>query len=211
MPDAAKNEKKSEGGEAAEEAKPAPKAASSGSSKLVPALLAVNSLILAAVLVVVVLRPEGLGHHASTKDAGAKEADAKEGDASSSEAHGKDGSHEASAGSKEGAAKKEKDKPPGPTLRLPDFVIHLKDADTDRYARISFEIEVADEKAKEAVNARLPVIRDAFLAYLSDRSAADLRGGEAMAKLKSALGDRLAEVAAGVPVHALYVTELVVQ
>jgi flagellar protein FliL len=207
MPDAAKSEKKNEGGEAAAEAKTAPKAASSGSSKLVPALLAVNSLILAAVLVVVVLRPDGLLHHASAKDSDAKEA--KDAEASSSEGHGKDVSHEASAKPKEAPPKKEK--PPGPTLRLPDFVIHLKDADTDRYARISFEVEVADDKAKEEVTARLPVIRDAFLAYLSDRSAADLRGGEAMTRLKSALGERLAQVTPGVPIQALYVTELVVQ
>jgi len=196
MPDAAKTEKKSEPGpEAAPAAAKAPPPAG-GTSKLVPALLALNSLILTAVLVVVVLRPEGLAHRALAKEpaADAKEAAHEEGPPAAKEKGGK-------------AA----EKAPGPTLRLPDFVIHLKDADTDRYARISFEIEVDDEKAKEAVTLRLPVIRDSFLAYLSDRSAADLRGGEAMAKLKGALTDRLNQVAAGVPIHALYVTELVVQ
>jgi flagellar FliL protein len=201
--------------EGKEEAAPKAKAAGGG-VPVVPILLGFNSLIMTGVLVLLVLRPAGLGgrHEAPAHAAPAVEA------ADGGEAHAKEG------GEKEAAAKEgehvekakervEVDKdgraPPGPTIRLADFVVHLRDSDTDRYARISFELEVPDDKAKEAVTARMPVIRDAFLSYLSDRTSAELRGGEAMANVKSVLSSRLSEVAPGVPIRALYVTELVVQ
>ncbi|HEX7489072.1 MAG TPA: flagellar basal body-associated FliL family protein, partial [Anaeromyxobacteraceae bacterium] len=68
-----------------------------------------------------------------------------------------------------------------------------------------------DEKAKEGINARLPQIRDAFLAYLSDRSAEELRGSEAMVRVKVALSAKLTEVAPAATVRGLYVTEMVIQ
>ncbi len=173
------------------EAKPAAPAAGGG-SKVVPLLLAVNSVLLVAVLALLVLKPGGLKH-----------AEAAEGD------HGAAAAEGGKAHGEKGA--KGKEALPGPTLRLADFVVHLRDADADRYARLSFELELADEKAKEAVTARLPQIRDGFLFYLADRTAEELRGSEAMLKVKTALAQRLGELAPGVPVRGLYVTELVVQ
>ena len=99
----------------------------------------------------------------------------------------------------------------GPMMKLPDFVVHLRDIDAEHYARMTFELEVKDEKAKEEVTARIPVIRDAFLVYLSDRTADEMRGGDAMLRIKAALTAKLAEVAPGLPVKKLYVTEMVVQ
>jgi flagellar FliL protein len=174
------------------EAKPAAAAPAGGGSKIVPLLLVVNSVLLAAVLALLVLKPGGVKHAEAAEGAhGATAAEAGKG-------HGE-------------KAKDGKEGLPGPTLRLPDFVVHLRDADADRYARVSFELELPDEKAKEGVNARLPQIRDGFLSYLSDRTAEDLRGSEAIVRVKTALSGRLAELAPGVPVRGLYVTELVVQ
>lgn len=204
MPDAAKTEKKQEAAEAAPPAKEGK--GSGGGGKLVPALLGLNSLLIAGVLAVVLLRPAGLAHPPAPK------AGEKGEEAAAAAGHEQEGHEPAKEPAKEGGAKgKEGKGHPGPMLRLPDFVVHLRDEGADRYARISFEVEVADEKAKELVTARLPVIRDSFLAYLSDRTSADLRGGEAIAQVKQALAQRLADVAAGAPVKALYVTELVVQ
>jgi flagellar protein FliL len=169
-----------------------------GGGKLVPVLLVVNSLLLAGVLAVLLLKPLGVGgqHAAAVK-----------GQEQAAEAGGHGGQKEKA----EGDGKVGKVALPGPTLRMADFVVHLRDADADRYARVSFEMELADEKAKEAVTQRMPQIRDAFLAYLSDRTAEDLRGSEAMVRVKGALGLKLFELAPGAPVRGLYVTELVVQ
>ena len=183
------------------EAKPA---AGGGGSKVVPLLLGVNSLLLAAVLALLVLRPGGGAKHAEAAEPAHAAADAGHGGGHGDKPADKDEKHDAKG--KDG-----KEALPGPTLRLPDFIVHLRDVDADRYARLSFELELPDEKAKEAINARLPQIRDAFLAYLSDRTAEDMRGSEAMQRVKTALAQKLAEAAPAATVRGLYVTELVVQ
>ncbi len=162
-----------------------------GPGKLVAVLLAVNTV---AVLAVVALQVLTLPRTAlARRDARADERPAAD----------RPAPVEKRAGPAEGQ--------PGPTLRLSDFIVHLRDLDADRYARVSFELEVPDEKAKESMNARLPQVRDAFLAYLSDRTTEDLRGSEAIGRVKGALERKVAEVAPGVAVRGLYVTELVVQ
>jgi flagellar FliL protein len=154
-------------------------------------LQVVNTVVLVAVLALQVLRPGGLRP-------AARGPEEKRAASAPAEKAGTDGAKAAEAG-------------PGPTMRLADFVVHLRDPDTDRYARVSFELELKDEKSKEGLTARLPQVRDAFLVYLSDRSSEELRGGEAIARVKNALAMKLGEVARDVPVRALYITELVVQ
>jgi flagellar FliL protein len=183
------------------EEKPATAAPAGGGSKLVPLLLVMNSVLLAAVLAVLVLKPGGLKH---TQAEGAEGAHGAPAEADGGKDHGEKG--------KDGKGGKDaKEALPGPTVRLPDFIVHLRDADADRYARLSFEMELPDEKAKEGINARLPQIRDGFLSYLSDCTAEDLRGSDAIVRVKTALAKKLGEVAPGVPVRGLYITELVVQ
>jgi flagellar protein FliL len=146
--------------------------------------------VLVAVLVLQVLRPGGLRHDARADE------------------------HAAPAERPPPVAEKKSDGKealPGPTLKLADFVVHLRDTDADRYARISFEMELPDEKSKDAVNGRMPQIRDAFLAFLSDRRADEFRGSDAISKVKGQLSQELGEVAPTAGVRALYITELVVQ
>ncbi len=178
--------------------KEAPRAAgeqaAGGGSKLPVLLMLVNSVLLAAVLAVLLLRPS----------LGAPKAPAAD--------PAEDGRGEKAA-KKDDGKKPEKGEraAPGPVVKLPDFVVHLRDPEVDRYARISIEVEVADEKAKEALTSRLPAVRDSFITYLSDRTTADLRGGENIARAKSDLAERLRDAAPGAPVKSLFVTELVVQ
>ena len=175
---------------------PAPVAppARPGGGKLVPVLLGVNTVALlavAALMAVQVLRPAAARHPApADEQAAAAPRDAPE---------------------KPEQKEKAKESPPGPTLRLADFVVHLRDPDADRYARVSFELELSDEKAREALTARVPQVRDAFLAYLSDCNTEELRGSEAITRVKAALSGKLAQVAPRGAVRGLYVTELVVQ
>jgi len=172
---------------------------SGGGSMLLPALLVANSLLTMGVLALVLLRPAGTARP-PPQDAAAAE-------------HAAEGQ----AAKVEKKIEKKKDEKaaqadlPGPTVRVPDFVVHLRDPEVDRFARITIEVEVADDKAREALTARLPVIRDSFIAYLSDQSAADLRGSEAIARAKSELLERLKKSTPNAPVRGLYITELVVQ
>ncbi len=173
------------------EAAAAPAAAGAGKNKLLLPLLGVNSLMLVAVLAALLVRPASKAEPAGEKG----EAHGGHATEKSKDVKGKDGKHEL----------------PGPTMKLGDFVVHLRDLDTDRYARMSFEVEFADEHAKEAVTGRMPRIRDVFLAYLADRSAEDLKGSEGLTKVKGALAERLGEIVPGGSVRALYLTEMVVQ
>ncbi len=178
----------------------APKAKSAGGGgKMVPALLGLNTLLLAAVLGMALLRPAGLGHAAAKSEHAGETVAAKEG-------HGAGAKGEKGEGKGEGGAHAL-----GPMLKLPDFVVHLRDVETEHYARITFELELPDEKAKEEVTARIPLIRDAFLVYLSDRTSDELRGGEAIVRVKAALTARMGEALPGLPVKNLFVTEMVVQ
>jgi flagellar FliL protein len=168
------------------------------------ALTGLNSLLLMGVLAMTLLRP-GAG---AAKHAGAEGSDAKAAhDAPAEGADGSDGAHGAAGG----AGGSPTAPRPGPMLPLPDFVVHLRDPDTDRYARLTLNVELRGESDKETLNAHLPQIRDAFLAYLSDRTVDELRGSEGMGLVKQDLTKKLHELVPSAPVKALYVTDIVVQ
>lgn len=154
-------------------------------SKAVPLFLIINSVLLAAVLGVLLLKPPS-----SSAAAPAKE------------------EHAAPEGGKEGGVA------PGgigPTLRLADFVVHLRNPEVDRYARLSFEIELANDKDKDSMNPHLPKIREAFIAYLSDRTLEELRGSDGIEKTKEALLNKLKAAVPSVTPRAIYITDIVIQ
>lgn len=169
-----------------------------GSSKIVPILLVVNMLLVGAVLAVFLTRGGGAGGGAGGKGG----EHAAEGEAKS-EGHGD--------GHGEGKGGEEKSGMPGPTQKLADFVVHLRDPEADRYARVSFEVEVGSEEEKNKLTGYMPRVRDAFIAYLSDRTLEELRGSESIARTKVALAERLTQLAPGVRVRGLYITDLVIQ
>ncbi|HET7753828.1 MAG TPA: flagellar basal body-associated FliL family protein [Anaeromyxobacteraceae bacterium] len=179
--------------------------AAAGGSKLMVALTGLNSLLLVGVLAVALLRPAGRAGAAPSADADHASAAA----GATHDATGAAGAEAAAAGlegAKAGPAAR-----PGPMLALPDFVVHLRDPDTDRYARLTLNLELEAESAKETLNAHLPQIRDAFIAYLSDRTVEELRGSEGMGVVKQDLAKKLHELVPSAPVKALYVTDIVVQ
>lgn len=187
MADAPDKSDKSEGEEAP---------AKAGGSKLIPILLVVNLLLVAAVLAVFMLKGGGAkpaAHAAEAAEAKAEPAGDGHGEAGGAEGH-------------EG-----KGPVPGPTQKMADFVVHLRDPEADRYARVSFEVEVATEEEKNKLTGYMPRIRDAFIAYLSDRTLEELRGSESIARTKAALAERMAQLSPGVRIRGLYVTDLVIQ
>ena len=171
--------------------------------KLLPVLLVFNMLLVGAVLAVLLLRP-AQGGAATHAGKGAAEAS---GHGAPAAAEGQD----AHGGGDKAAAAAAAAAQMGPTVRLPDFVIHLRDADAERYARLSFEVEVATEKDKTDLTTRLALVRDVFIAYLSDRTVEELRGSEGLQITKAALQKKLVAAAPAVTIRGLYVTDLVMQ
>lgn len=99
----------------------------------------------------------------------------------------------------------------GPTVRLPDVVVHLRNPEAERYLKASFELEVGAELDKDRVNAHLPRIRETILTWLSDRTAEELRGSEGIERAKKELLARVGAQVPQSPVRAIYITDLVVQ
>jgi flagellar protein FliL len=191
---------------ATEETKPA-----SSPSKLLPAVVGLNSLLLVGVLAMLVLKP---GAAKSAAPAAEKSGAAEKSEHGEKKAEGEHG--EKKEGEKsEHAAESHADKTPAPigapTLKLPDFTVRLRNPEADRYARITFEVQVAAESDKAAIESHLPQVRDAFLSYLSDRTMEELRGSEGIEKTKQALLDRMPQAAPGAKVLAIFVTDMVVQ
>ncbi len=164
--------------------------------KLVPILLVLNSALMAGVLGVTLLKPAGGAAAAKSGEAshGAKK---DEHGSEHSDEHGDDHG-------KEGPSV-------GPTLKMPDFVVHLRNPEAERYARLAVELELAGEPDKEKVTLYLPRLRDAFIAYFSDRTTEELMGSEALARTKQELFKKVEELVPGKRVRALYITDFVVQ
>jgi flagellar FliL protein len=157
-----------------------------GGNKLVPIILVVNVVMMGTVLLMVMRRPAASAP-ASTEPA-----------ASSGHGEATPAGH-APAGA------------PGPILKLENFVIQLRGVDQDRYVRVAFDMEVSSDADREVVQARLPQIRDSVITYFSDRTLDELRGSEGIERTKSALMKRLDEVVPGRRIHALYITDFIIQ
>ncbi|MFT3708913.1 MAG: flagellar basal body-associated FliL family protein [Archangium sp.] len=203
----------------AAETPPPPPAAKS--SKLMPILVGLNSLLLIGVLGFMAYT---MSHPASAAvvekhDDEASDEEKSEPKAEKSEKSEKSEKAEAKEEKKEekkegeghGGGGKEAVGGLGPMVKLPDFVIHLRNPELDRYARMSFDVEVIGESDKERLNANLPRVRDAIISYLSDRTLEELRGSEGLGRTKDALQQKLRELVPEARIRALYISDFVVQ
>lgn len=202
------------------DAKPAeaPKPAGGG-SKLLAILVGVNSLLLVGVMAFLVLqmrqqtqlalaqgakveKSTGHGGSEAAAEEGAHEAPSGHGGAAAEGGEGQEG-HGGAAEASVGRI--------GPLVKVADFVIHLRNPDADRYARMSFDVEVFSEADKDRLNAQIPKVRDAFITYLSDRTMEDLSGSEGLGRTKETLQTTLRQTLPDVRVRTLYISDFVVQ
>jgi flagellar FliL protein len=99
----------------------------------------------------------------------------------------------------------------GPTVRLDNFVVQLKAVEAEKYAHLVIEVEVPVEEDKAVIAKQMPRIRDAVVSFLADRTADELRGSEGIAKLKQEVFERLQKVVPGQRVLQVFVTDFIVQ
>lgn len=169
--------------------------------KLLPILVIFNTLMMAGVIAIVLLKS---GHSEAKAPAPA----AKHGEEAEAEA----GGHEEAAEPEEGGEKPEGGKKlGGPTVKLDDFVVRLRNPEADRFARVSFEVEVGGEKDKERLMASMARIRDGFIGELTDRTVEELRGTEGLTTIKTSLTKKLKELVPNCRIRGLYVTDFIVQ
>ncbi|WP_333784092.1 flagellar basal body-associated FliL family protein [Thermocrinis sp.] len=51
------------------------------------------------------------------------------------------------------------------------FTVNLADANTDAYARVAITLELSNEKVRQEVDKRLPIIKDAIIDVISSKTS----------------------------------------
>jgi flagellar protein FliL len=128
--------------------------------------------------------------------------------ASPGEEGGHGGGH-ASGG--HGDEEEEEEGEAGPVVEFPTLVVNLADEEGSRYLKMTFQMELATEEAKEHVEPRIPRLRDAVLSYLSGLHAAEVRGSTHMAEVRDHLQELTIERMGEEHVKRVFLTEYLVQ
>ncbi len=96
------------------------------------------------------------------------------------------------------------------TARLEDIVVHLRNPEVDRYARLTIDVEMENFDEVKQLEDNVPRVRDAVITTLSAHTFEELRGAEGLARLKSWLREAIDNVVPG-RVTAVYVSAFLVQ
>jgi flagellar basal body-associated protein FliL len=99
----------------------------------------------------------------------------------------------------------------GVTVPLDPFVVNLNESGSNRYLKATFEIEVRDQKAADAVTKAKSVVRDDILRYLSELRVADTLGATNKQRILDEVRDRLEAVVGKRKIERAFITEFVVQ
>ncbi len=115
-------------------------------------------------------------------------------------------------------AKKEKkeEHAPMPTqvgvmMDLGVFTVNLADRDTDAFARVSITLELSNEKVRQEVEKRLPIIKDAIIDVISSKTSAVVKTPEGRENLRLEIIRRINTILLEGGVRNIYFTEFVVQ
>ncbi len=111
---------------------------------------------------------------------------------------------------------KKEDKVPLPSqvgvmMEVGTFTVNLADKDVDAYARVSITLELSDEKVRQEVEKRLPIIKDAIIDVISSKTSSFVKTPEGRESLRLELIKRINTILFEGGVRNIYFTEFVVQ
>ncbi|MDQ7082638.1 MAG: flagellar basal body-associated protein FliL [Aquificota bacterium] len=116
---------------------------------------------------------------------------------------------------------KEKEEVPKPTVSPeavgvmyklePAFIVNLADPELTMYARVSVTLELASPEVVTEVQKREPIIRDAVIEILSNKTSRELRSPEGREQLKLEIIKRINTILVQGGIRNVYFTEFVVQ
>jgi flagellar FliL protein len=153
------------------------------------ALVAVNMLGMLGLGAYLVL--SGPSHSAAEEESVDEEGDGEEGDG---EEEGDDAEHEM-----------------GPLVEFESMVVNLEAPTTDRYLKLTFQLELRDPEGAEHVTTRMPAYRHAVLMYLTSLSIEDVQGAEHAVAVRDHLLELTRETLGRRTVTHVYLTEYLVQ
>ncbi len=93
----------------------------------------------------------------------------------------------------------------------PAFIVNLADPEVTMYARVSITLELSAPEVTLEVQKREPIIRDAIIEILSNKTSSELRSPEGREQLKLELIKRINTILVQGGVRNVYFTEFVVQ
>lgn len=99
----------------------------------------------------------------------------------------------------------------GVMMDLGAFTVNLADKDVDAYARVSITLELSNEKVRQEVEKRLPIIKDAVIDVLSSKTSSFVKTPEGRESLRLELIKRINTILFEGGVRNIYFTEFVVQ
>lgn len=100
----------------------------------------------------------------------------------------------------------------GVLVSLNEVIVTLQsDGAAPRYLRTTVDLEVSDQATANIVAARLPMLRDAVIMTISQRSAAQLITPEGKKGLRDELTRRLADKLPADSLRDIYFSDLVIQ
>ena len=99
----------------------------------------------------------------------------------------------------------------GVMVDLGVFTVNLADKGTDAYARVAITLELSNEKVKQEVDKRMPIIKDAIIDVTSSKTSDFVRTPEGREALRLELIRRLNIILVEGGVRNIYFTEFVVQ
>lgn len=99
----------------------------------------------------------------------------------------------------------------GPLVEFESMVVNLRAPTTDRYLKITFQLELRGEEQLEHVETHMPAFRDAVLMHLTSLTIEDVQGADNAVRLR----DHLLEMTRGTfgrrVISHIYFTEYLVQ
>ncbi len=93
----------------------------------------------------------------------------------------------------------------------PAFIVNLADPEVTMYARVSITLELSAPEVTMEVQKREPIIRDAIIEILSNKTSRELRSPEGREQLKLEIIKRVNTILVQGGVRNVYFTEFVVQ
>ncbi len=93
----------------------------------------------------------------------------------------------------------------------PSFIVNLADPEMTMYARVSITLEVSSPEVVLEVQKREPILRDAIIEILSNKTSRELRSPEGREQLKLEIIKRVNTILVQGGVRNVYFTEFVVQ
>lgn len=94
---------------------------------------------------------------------------------------------------------------------LGDFLVNLAGNNPNTYAKVSITLELSNQKAKEEVDKRLPIIKDAIIDIISSKTYKDLATTEGKEELRLEIMKRINAILIEGGVENVYFTQFVVQ